>query len=295
MNEYTKLELTEEALQRIIDHSKAHINSTVDDVVDEKLPSAVATKMDKQNPSGTGDMHITGDYYDGTGSIVGASNKLYVVKFYTQMNGSTREFGFQDSGTRAKNIINHLFHDDIVIAVLEEYGQNTHIYFSDSIAINGYFENKAHITFDGYVDGNYMYKYILDCHGSSVEGELRKIPIERYDYSTDEKAVGTWIDGATIYESTIDLGALPNTTSKYVSTDIDASQIVKIEGFATTDPSGDDKAITIPLPFAGSGRSFVGLYAHILDTNKISIRISADVDRTAYNGFVTIQYTKPND
>lgn len=114
-------------------------------------------------------------------------------------------------------------------------------------------------------------------------------------YSTSEKKVGTWIDGATIYQRTIDCGALPNATTKYVSTDIDASQIVKIEGFATTDPSGDDKAITIPLPFAGSGGSFVGVYAHILDTNKISIRLSADADKTAYNGFVTIQYTKPND
>lgn len=178
MNEYTKLELTEEALQRIIDHSKAHINSTVDDVVDEKLPPAVATKMDKQNPSGTGDMHITGNYYDGTGSIVGASNKLYVVKFYTQMDGSRREFGFYaGSGTTTEDILDHLHAGDIVIAVLEEYGQDPHIYFSDSIAINGYFEHKAHITFDGYVDGNYMYKYILDCHSEVVEGELYKVPI----------------------------------------------------------------------------------------------------------------------
>lgn len=178
MNEYTKLELTEEALQRIIDHTKAHINSTVDDVVDEKLPPAVATKMDKQNPSGTGDMHITGNYYDGTGSIVGASNKLYVVKFYTQMDGSRRVFGFYaGSGTTTEDILNHLNDGDIVIAVLEEYGKDPHIYFSDSIAINGYFAHKAHITFDGYVDGNYMYKYILDCDGSVVYGELYKTPI----------------------------------------------------------------------------------------------------------------------
>lgn len=88
MSELVKIELTEEALQRIIDHTKVHINSTVDDVVDEKLPSAVATKMDKQNPSGTGDMHITGDYYDGTGSIVGASNKLYTIEIIAEKIGT---------------------------------------------------------------------------------------------------------------------------------------------------------------------------------------------------------------
>ncbi len=177
MNEYTKLELTEEGLQRIIDHSKVHINSTVNDVVNEKLPSAVATKMDKQNPSGTGDMHITGDYYDGTGSIVGGSNKLYIVKLYTQVHGDRREFDFEKSGTYAKDIRDHLDAGDIVIAVLQEHGFTPQRYFSNNIAIDENNYDKAYITFDGYVDGNYMYKYILDCEGSSVEGELYKIPI----------------------------------------------------------------------------------------------------------------------
>lgn len=179
MEEFTKLELTEEGLQRIIDHLKVLINSTVDDVIDEKLPSAVASKMDKKNPSGTGDMHITGDYYDGTGAIVGGSSKLYIVKMYTQVDGNTREFGFSTSGVATEDIIRHLLANDIVIVVLEEYGQpqDTHIYFSNNIAIDDYFGNKMHITFDGYVDSGYMYKYILDCEGQGIEGELYKIPI----------------------------------------------------------------------------------------------------------------------
>lgn len=295
MSEYVKIELTEEALQRIIDHSKAHINSTVDDVVDEKLPSAVATKMDKQNPSGTGDMHITGDYYDGTGSIVGASNKLYFVKFYTQMDGSTREFGFYNSGTTTEDILDHLNDGDIVIAVLEEYGQDPHIYFSDSIAINGYYAHKAHITFDGYVDGNYMYKYILDCDGSSVEGELQKIPIARYDYSTDEKVVGTWIDGSTIYESTIECGALPNATSKVISTNIVASSIIKYDIFASASVTGQYKKqiITIPNGYVGGGD--VTSVAHIDSHDKIALAITTGNDKTSYTGYATVQYTKPSN
>ena len=112
-------------------------------------------------------------------------------------------------------------------------------------------------------------------------------------YSTSEEKVGTWIDGKTIYQKTIDCGALPNTSTKYVSTDIEASQIVKIEGIATAPQSGGgDKAITIPMPFTGSGGTYVGLYAHILANDKISIRVSTDADRSAYNGYITIQYTK---
>lgn len=292
MNELVKIELTEEALQRIIDHSKAHINSTVDDVVDEKLPSAVATKMDKQNPSGTGDMHITGDYYDGTGSIVGASNKLYIVKMYTQMDGSTREFGFQDSGTYAEDIINHLYNDDIVIAVLEEYGQDPHIYFSDSIVINDYFGHEVRITFDGYVDGNYMYKYILDCHSGVVYGELYKTPINAiYDYSTDEKVVGTWIDGNTIYESTIDCGLLWNSMTKTITTQIAVDKIIKIDGVA----SSSTNIIDLPHVGTGSGDGHIALNLNKGSNNLLSIAITSNSDRTSYTGYVTVQYTKPSN
>ena len=108
-----------------------------------------------------------------------------------------------------------------------------------------------------------------------------------------EQVVGRLGD-ATLYQKTINCGALPNATTKYVSTDIVASQIVKIEGIATAPQSGGtDKAIAIPMPFTGSSGTYVGLYAHILATDKISIRISTDADRSAYSGLVTIQYTKP--
>lgn len=126
--------------------------------------------------------------------------------------------------------------------------------------------------------------------GNKTSADLGLMP---QVYSTSEEKVGTWIDGTPIYQKTIDCGALPNTTTKYVSTDIEASKIVKIEGIATAPQSGGgDKAITIPMPFTGSGGTYVGLYAHILSTNKISIRVSTDADRSAYNGYITIQYTK---
>lgn len=111
-------------------------------------------------------------------------------------------------------------------------------------------------------------------------------------YSNTEQKIGKFGDD-DLYQITVDIGTLPNNTTKYVSTDIDASQIIKIDGIATAPQSGEtDKAITIPMPFIGGG-TYVGLYAHILATDKISIRVSADADRSAYSGNVTIQYTKP--
>ena len=95
----------------------------------------------------------------------------------TYIDGNTREFGFSKSGTYAQDIRDHLDAGDIVIAVLKEHGFTPQRYFSNNIAIDENNYNKAQISFDGYVDGNYMYKYILDCERSSVEGELYKIPI----------------------------------------------------------------------------------------------------------------------
>ena len=128
---------------------------------------------------------------------------------------------------------------------------------------------------------------------SDVQGDLETLTNRVNTYLDTEQLVGHFGDD-DLYQITVDIGALPNNTTKYVSTDIDASQIIKIEGIATAPQSGGtDKAITIPIPFTGSGGTYVGLYAHILSTDKISIRISTDADRSAYSGFVTIQYTKP--
>lgn len=40
-------------------------------------------------------------------------------------------------------------------------------------------------------------------------------------YSTDEREIGTWIDGSTLYERVINVGALPNNTLKTIETQQD--------------------------------------------------------------------------
>lgn len=111
-------------------------------------------------------------------------------------------------------------------------------------------------------------------------------------YLDTEQKVGRFGDD-DLYQITIDCGALPNATTKYVSTEISADKIISMSGVAITDPAGDDKAICLPLPFVGGSGTYVGLYCHILSTDYISLRITADADRSAYNGYVTLQYTKP--
>jgi hypothetical protein len=53
---------------------------------------------------------------------------------------------------------------------------------------------------------------------------------EVLSYSETEHVVGKWIDGSTLYEKTINFGALPNTAPKQVSAGVSNVNVVDIKG-----------------------------------------------------------------
>lgn len=100
-------------------------------------------------------------------------------------------------------------------------------------------------------------------------------------YSATEKAVGTWTDGKTIYEITVDIGELPNNTMKTVNHGVsNINDIILITGSAK---SGNN---VIPLPFVGDNKG-VSVFV-----STASIFISTGTDLTSYSGSVTFRYTK---
>ena len=105
------------------------------------------------------------------------------------------------------------------------------------------------------------------------------------DYSTTEQNTGRlWIDGKTIYRKQVNLGTLTNTTPKSVAHGIsNLSTIVSLTGFAT------NGTVFLPLPLAryNNFASQIGLFA-----NKTDIVVEPGNDRTAYTGYVVIEYTK---
>ena len=108
------------------------------------------------------------------------------------------------------------------------------------------------------------------------------IPVE--SYSTSEVDTGTtWIDDFTIYKKTIDIGALPDTDTKTVAHGI--------TGFVTLiDVSGSfsDGTNSAPLPYS-SPTTTKNVQVYVDDTN---INIVTGEDRSSYNGYVTLYYTK---
>ncbi|KLK91432.1 hypothetical protein AA309_20270 [Microvirga vignae] len=104
-------------------------------------------------------------------------------------------------------------------------------------------------------------------------------------HSTTEQATGqTWIDGKAIYRKVVDVGALPNTTTKTVAHGVTGvSKWLSHRGHAQ---AADGTALNLPLGDSAAGAS-IGLW---LDATNINIRTGAD--RSGYSGFIILEYTK---
>ena len=108
-------------------------------------------------------------------------------------------------------------------------------------------------------------------------------------YSTTEHKVGKWIDGSDLYEKTVDFGALPNNTTKTVAHNItNLSKIVEIRGTAFNSSNG-----AIPLPLIVSSTDVSDLAINVsLNLTLTDVVIKCMTNRSAYNGYITIRYTK---
>lgn len=108
------------------------------------------------------------------------------------------------------------------------------------------------------------------------------------NYSTSEVDTKVkWIDGKPIYKKTINIGALPNNTSKSVNHGIaNLKRIIRHEGWALASDGTE-----LPLPYADTAASgSVCVFASSAD-----IRVVAGADRSGFSGYVTLYYTKTTD
>lgn len=115
----------------------------------------------------------------------------------------------------------------------------------------------------------------------------QKINQQQYSraFTTSEALTGdTWINGKAIYRKTIDIGNLPNSTVKNVAHGITGiTSMIKLYGWAVTG------TVFVPLPFI-SATSVAAAMA--INLNGGNIDITTGLDRTAFTGYVTIEYTK---
>lgn len=118
-----------------------------------------------------------------------------------------------------------------------------------------------------------------------LQTEIQNIPTGgTVDYSLTEHEIGTWVDGTTLYEKTVNCGAMPNNTTKNVAHSIiNLDTVVQMYGMMK---SANQQT---PLPNVDSSAM----------TNQISLSINAtDIilrssgNWSTFSGYVTVRYTK---
>lgn len=111
-------------------------------------------------------------------------------------------------------------------------------------------------------------------------------------YSTSEIRIGTWIDGKPLYRKVIDMGALPNNTSKSLDTGLifnSSNCILRNISAVASYANG----ITFPLPFTSLNDFDYMVSINIDNNNKLVV--TTGQDRSGMTGYAILQYTKATD
>jgi hypothetical protein len=104
-------------------------------------------------------------------------------------------------------------------------------------------------------------------------------------FSTSEQATDrTWIGGETIYQKTINVGTLPNTTTKNVAHGITGlAYVILFTGWAM------NATESIPIPFVNTR----DINSVQVQSNSTNLRVTTGIDRTAFTTcYVTMFYVK---
>lgn len=121
--------------------------------------------------------------------------------------------------------------------------------------------------------------------GITIDGSGNAYVPKPVNYSTDEEdTLLLWVDGKKIYRKVIDIGALPNSTTKQVAHGITYDTIVSLKGICS-----DSDNTYLPLPAVATASQ----YAIELSVDNTNVVITTAQNRSAFSGYVILEYTKP--
>ena len=129
-----------------------------------------------------------------------------------------------------------------------------------------------------------LYTKTTDVAGS---GDYNTYGVPTVHYSTSEQVIGTWIDGKPLYEQTITLGSLPNNAIKTVAHGIANVDLIFVSDSFFVTPSGASSYLNF------TNDSTTGQTEILVD--KTNVEIWAGSNRTTWDGYVTVRYTKTTD
>ena len=109
-------------------------------------------------------------------------------------------------------------------------------------------------------------------------------PISSFSF-TEHKLGKKWVDGKDIYEKTVDLGNLPNSSNKTVNHNIVYDKIISYSAFAQ-----NSEGTIIHMPLYVSGNNYV-----LISIKSQYVELNTNTDRSEYYAYITIQYTKTQE
>lgn len=223
------------------------------------------------------------------------------MKVGDDLTGKTVSYAFPDN--IESNIVEG---EEIIISASTEIGDHHVILVSSNILKYRYIDTEGNpntrdlctitngatgdltdipnFTIEEVNTSHYLYPYLF-FKNQPILNRLDELEYKtKNTYSTEEQVIGTWIDNKPLYRKTIDFGSLPNATYKEVAHNIsNLNTIVNVYGSAIR----SDKT-SLPLPYTGS--NYIELYV-----NDTEVNITTASDRSLFNGYVTLEYTKTAD
>lgn len=113
------------------------------------------------------------------------------------------------------------------------------------------------------------------------------------NYSTTEMDTGfTWLDGKPIYKKTIDWGPMPNNarvnkTGQYPN----GANVIWIEGIAIQRVSSGGGAVGVHnIPYVSATGNYDTVFCSDKSVGQVSV--ATDSDRSTWNAYITLYYTK---
>lgn len=103
----------------------------------------------------------------------------------------------------------------------------------------------------------------------------------------EKKSNKVWINNKIIWRKIVNVGQLPNGTTKTIPHEIsNVENIINVFGFAQQNTATN----VVPMPFANASNSIVGIQSDTSD-----IRITCVGNWTTYSGIAIVEYTKSTD
>lgn len=232
---------------------------------------------------------ITDDTANGqTPVVMNISNSDVNVDepFYTDKTNSMEVF---------KIIADAMFSDIDTSRVLKVYVGHATAYTTDdsgypNIAVSTYIASSCwganghpYIRMRIFADGGNEYIF-----RRSQDGTYTLSPKERY-FTNETLTDKAWINGKPIYRKVIDLGALPNATTKVVNHGISNLDVI-ISWYGYAERPSDGGHFPLPYVFGGLPENNIGIFA-----SQSAITITTGMDRSMMYGFIVLEYTKTTD